>query len=78
MACHFCHEFKGVGLGPMARGFTPRPRNLACSETMSTIPAGQLFWIIRSGSPRTGLMAYPTLGEDPIWQLVLYVREFAR
>ena len=62
----------------VAGGFTPRPRNLACSETMSTIPGGQLFWIIRNGSPGTGMMAYPTLSEDQIWQLVLYVRAFVR
>lgn len=69
---------EGDGLGPMAAGFTPPPRNFRCAETMGALPDGQLFWVVRKGSPGTGMMAYPGLSEEQIWQLVLYLRSFAR
>lgn len=74
MACRFCHGDLGDGQGPMAGGFDPRPRNFTCAETMQPLPDGQLFWIIRNGSAGTGMMAYPTLTDEQIWELVLYVR----
>ncbi|MGH0037966.1 MAG: cytochrome c peroxidase [Myxococcota bacterium] len=78
MACRFCHGESGDGLGPMAAGFDPPPRNFACAETMAPLADGQLFWIIRNGSPGTGMMAFPVLTDEQIWQLVLYVRSLAQ
>jgi cytochrome c peroxidase len=77
MACRFCHGDQGDGLGPMAGGFVPPPRNFTCAETMTPLADGQLFWIVRNGSPGTGMMAFPTLSDEQIWQLVLYVRSLA-
>jgi mono/diheme cytochrome c family protein len=77
MACQFCHGERGDGLGPLAAGYTPRPRNLTCAETMAALPDGQLFWVIRNGSPGTGMLAYAPLSDEQIWQLVLFVRGFA-
>jgi mono/diheme cytochrome c family protein len=78
MACQLCHGEQGDGLGALAGGFTPRPRNFSCGETMRGIPDGQLFWIIRNGSPGTGMPGYQTLRDEQVWQLVLFVRSFAR
>ncbi len=40
MACQFCHGTQGNGLGPMAGGFTPPPRNFTCAETMRSLADG--------------------------------------
>ena len=48
-ACKICHGVTGNGLGIMAQGMNPPPRNFTCRETMKTISDGQLFWIIRNG-----------------------------
>jgi cytochrome c peroxidase len=77
MACRFCHGDLGNGQGPMAAGLDPPPRNFTCAETMQSLADGQLFWIIRNGSVGTGMMAYPTLTDEQIWQLVLYLRSLA-
>lgn len=78
MACQFCHGESGNGLGPMAGGFDPPPRNFTCAQTMQPISDGQLFWVIRNGSPGTGMLLYPTLTDEQVWQLVLFLRSLAR
>ena len=78
MACKLCHGDKGDGMGPLAQGMMPMPRNFTCSETMKEIPDGQLFWVIKNGSPGTGMPAFGTLSDQEIWRLILYVRQFAK
>ena len=78
MACHFCHGEKGDGLGPLAGGFTPPPRIFTCAETMAPLSDGQLYWIVRNGSPGTGMMGFPGLTEEQTWQVLLYVRSLAQ
>ena len=76
--CAMCHGKKGDGKGPMAEQFVPRPRNFACAETVNGIPDGQLFWIIRFGSPGTSMPAHDELDDTQIWQLVAHLRRLAR
>lgn len=61
----------------MASMFDPPPRNFACKETVNGIPDGQLFWIIRNGSPGTAMPSFEELTDEQIWQLVLFLRELA-
>ncbi len=77
VACKICHGVTGNGLGIMAQGLNPPPRNFACEETMKTISDGQLFWIIRNGSPGTGMPAFKNLKDREIWQIVHYLRKFS-
>ena len=42
------------------------------------LPDGQLFWIIRNGSPGTAMPGYGPLSDEQIWQLVLFVRSLSR
>jgi mono/diheme cytochrome c family protein len=77
-SCQLCHGIRGDGMGPLAGQFDPRPRNFACKETVNGIPDGQLFWIVRNGSPGTSMPAFPALRDEQIWQIVLYLRELAR
>jgi mono/diheme cytochrome c family protein len=77
-ACELCHGPKGDGNGAIATQFLPRPRNFTCAELMDEIPDGQLFWVIRNGSPDTGMPAYKKLTDSQIWQIILYLRTFAK
>lgn len=76
--CAICHGAKGDGRGPLASQYDPPPRNFACAKTIAGVPDGQLFWIIRFGSPGTAMPPHPRLKDDQIWQLVLYLRQLAK
>ena len=78
VACAECHGEKGDGRGPMSELFEPRPRNFACAKTVNDIPDGQLFWIIRFGSPGASMPAHPQLTDEQIWQIVLFLRTLAK
>ena len=80
-SCTSCHGEKGDGKGKLASQFNPPPRNFACAQTVSGIADGQLFWIIRNGSPGSGMPPARALGkftDEDIWHLVAYIRQFAR
>jgi mono/diheme cytochrome c family protein len=76
-ACKICHGVVGNGFGMMAQGLNPPPRNFTCAATMNEIPDGQLFWIIKNGSPGTEMPAFPELHEKQVWQLIHFIRRFA-
>jgi mono/diheme cytochrome c family protein len=76
--CAVCHGSKGDGQGPLAPGFDPPPRDFTCAQTINGIPDGQLFWIIRYGSPDTSMPAHAQLSDEQIWQLVHQLRHLAR
>jgi mono/diheme cytochrome c family protein len=77
-ACEMCHGLKGDGKGTLATQFEPRPRNFTCAELLDEIPDGQLFWIIRNGSPDTGMPAYKRLSDRSIWRIILYLRTLSK
>jgi len=76
--CAICHGRKGDGRGVLASQYDPPPRNFACARTINGVPDGQLFWIIRFGSPGTAMPAHPALKDEQIWQLVWYLRQLAK
>lgn len=78
LACMNCHGGKGDGAGVMGMAFQPPPRNFTCGQTMKHLPDGQLFWVIKNGSPGTGMMAFGNLSDDEVWQLIHYIRSLAR
>ena len=78
VACAMCHGEKGDGKGLMASALVPPPRNFTCGPMMQHIPDGQIFWIIKNGSPGTGMMAFPGLPDEQVWQLVHYIRSMAK
>ncbi len=73
-ACKVCHGSNGNGMGMMSPGLNPPPRNFLCFDTMKNISDGQMFWIIRNGSSGTGMVAYKSLSDEQIWQIILYLR----
>jgi len=78
IACKTCHGTKGDGKAMSGFESTPLPRNFTCAETMKALPDGQLFWIIRNGSPKTSMFAFPSLSDDQVWQLIHYIRQFSK
>jgi mono/diheme cytochrome c family protein len=78
ISCASCHGVKGDGRGEMAEMFDPRPRNFQCTQTVNGIPDGQLFWVIRYGSPGTSMPGHPNLGDDQVWKVVAHLRKLAR
>ena len=76
--CAICHGRKGDGKGPLAKQYDPPPRNFACAKTVVDVPDGQLFWIVRFGSPGTAMPPHPKLSDEQVWQLVLHLRQLAK
>lgn len=77
-ACKVCHGVTGNGMGMMAPGLNPAPRNFTCVETMKKITDGQMFWVIKNGSPGSAMPAFPELSEQQVWQLVLHLRRLGK
>ncbi|GJL79560.1 MAG: hypothetical protein NPINA01_25490 [Nitrospinaceae bacterium] len=77
IACQFCHGVKGDSKGDPDFESKPAARNFTCSEMMEAIPDGQLFWVIKNGSPNTAMPAFSDLSEESVWQVIHYIRQFA-
>jgi len=77
-SCATCHGEKGDGRGPMSDMFEPPPRNFRCKETINGIPDGQIFWIIRFGSPGTSMPPNTRFSDAEVWEFVAYLRKLAR
>ncbi len=78
VACVMCHGEQGDGKGLMGAALVPPPRNFTCGAMMKDIPDGQLFWVIKNGSPGTGMMAFGGLPDEQVWQLIHYIRSLAK
>lgn len=78
ITCKTCHGVKGDGIAESDFESTPPPRNFSCKATMGALPDGQLFWIIRNGSPNTSMFAFPSLSDKQVWQLIHYIRQFSK
>jgi mono/diheme cytochrome c family protein len=78
ISCATCHGKKGDGKGPLAGQFDPPPRNFTCAQTINGVPDGQLFWIIRYGSPGTSMPPHKKLSDDQIWQVVHFIRGLSK
>jgi mono/diheme cytochrome c family protein len=75
MACKNCHGAKGDGMGKLGKALKPNPRNFTCSDTMKKVSAGQMFWVIKNGSPGSGMVAHKkSLKDKDIWDIVKYIR----
>ena len=78
VSCASCHGKDGNGHGELADQFDPPPRNFTCAQTIRGVPDGQLFWVIRFGSPGTSMPPHRKLSDEEIWQVVLHLRRLAR
>jgi len=78
ITCKTCHGVNGNGKGDSSFESTPAARNFTCSTIMNALPDGQLFWIIRNGSPNTSMFGFSNLSDNQIWQLIHYIRQFSK
>lgn len=79
--CALCHGRSGKGDGPASHmhGIHP-PRNFTDCTFQKEREDGELFWVIKNGSPNTGMNSLipSMLTEEEGWKIVAYLRTFCR
>jgi mono/diheme cytochrome c family protein len=77
--CLSCHGTTGNGDGPLGVTLSPAPPDFAEHMVLGKHTDGQLFLTISNGSQGTAMRGYgEQLSAEEIWQLVGYIRTFAR
>ena len=76
--CKACHGADGKGLPKDLELKGPLPRNFTDTRWQATRTDGELFWILKNGSPGTDMAPFIplVLTEEEAWQVLLYVRSF--
>lgn len=76
--CLKCHGATGLGDGPGSKLVRPSPRNLTNAEWQKSRTDGELFWIIKNGSPGTGMVSLipSDINETEAWEIIAYIRTF--
>jgi mono/diheme cytochrome c family protein len=74
--CFACHGSEGLGDGPAGTALNPRPRNFSNPRFHEIRSDGELFWVIRNGSPGTGMFSYSPayITEEEAWMVIRYLR----
>ncbi|HEX9743141.1 MAG TPA: cytochrome c [Nitrospiraceae bacterium] len=78
--CKACHGADGKGLPKELELKGPLPRNFTDTQWQAARTDGELFWILKNGSPGTDMAPFIplVLSEEEAWQVLLYVRSFRR
>jgi mono/diheme cytochrome c family protein len=76
--CVNCHGSGGLGDGPVARELNPSPRNFHHHGFWRHRTEGEIFWVIKHGSPGTAMIGFNgQLTDEDIWTVMRYLRTFA-
>ena len=76
-ACFNCHGTDGDGNGPLAAQLNPSPRNFQHHGFWRHRTEGEIFWVIKNGSPNTSMVGFGgQLTDGEIWSLIQYIRSF--
>lgn len=76
--CFTCHGLTGRGNGPGAVNLDPAPRNFLHRGMWRHRTEGEIFWVIKNGSPGTGMIAFGgLLSDEEIWTVMQYEKSFA-
>jgi mono/diheme cytochrome c family protein len=78
-SCFLCHGISGKGDGPASQMNPTRPpSNFTNCALQKKRQDGELFWIVKYGSPGTGMQPLipALLSEEEGWKVVAYVRTF--
>jgi mono/diheme cytochrome c family protein len=76
--CFNCHGKDGGGNGPVASQLNPSPRNFHHHQFWRERTEGEIFWVIKNGSPGTSMIGFGNvLSDEEIWAVAQYVRSFA-
>lgn len=78
--CATCHGRDGKGLADIEGLRGKLPRNFTDKVWQTARSDGELFWILKNGSPGTDMASFVplVLTEEEAWQVLLYVRSFGR
>ena len=76
--CFNCHGKSGKGDGPAGKVLNPGPRNFTNCKFHKKRKDGELFWIIKNGSPGTGMVPLipSAITEEEAWKVIAYERSF--
>ena len=78
--CFNCHGKSGMGDGPAGKVLNPAPRNFSNCKFHKKRKDGELFWVIKNGSPGTGMVPLipSAINEEEAWQVIAYERSFCK
>ncbi len=76
--CFNCHGKSGKGDGPAGAVLNPGPRNFTNCKFHKKRKDGELFWVIKNGSPGTGMVSMipSAITEEEAWTIINYERAF--
>jgi mono/diheme cytochrome c family protein len=74
--CKACHGADGKGFPKDLDLKGPLPRDFTDSQWQAVRTDGELFWILKNGSPGTDMAPFVplVLTEEEAWHVILYVR----
>jgi len=76
--CVNCHGASGRGDGPGAATLKPPPRVFRSHGFWRHRSEGEIFWVIKYGSPGTAMIPFGgLLSDEEIWTVMQYERSFA-
>jgi mono/diheme cytochrome c family protein len=78
--CATCHGRDGKGLSGIEGLRGKLPRNFTDRAWQAARTDGELFWILKNGSPGTDMAPFVplVLTEEEAWHVLLYVRSFGQ
>ncbi|WP_455245132.1 c-type cytochrome [Petrachloros mirabilis] len=78
--CFNCHGKEGKGDGPAGQILNPSPRNFTNCKFHKKRKDGELFWVIKNGSPGTGMVSLipAAITEEEAWTIINYERSFCK
>ncbi len=77
--CVNCHGPEGAGNGPLAAQVNPSPRNFQHHGFWRHRTEGEIFWVIKHGSPGTSMIGFgDQLTDEEIWSIIQYEQTFRR
>lgn len=78
--CFNCHGKEGKGDGPAGQILNPTPRNFTNCKFHKKRKDGELFWVIKNGSPGTGMVPLipAAITEEEAWTIIHYERSFCK
>lgn len=76
--CMNCHGPEGGGDGPVAAALNPSPRNFQHHGFWRHRTEGEIFWVVKHGSPGTAMIGFgDQLTDEEIWSIIRYEQTFA-
>ena len=78
--CFNCHGKSGTGDGPAGKVLNPSPRDFTNCKFHRKRKDGELFWVIKNGSPGTGMVSLipSAITEEEAWATINYERVFCK